>query len=72
MLSVLDIGSPRRPRPVSRSAVFLPYGLGIDLQQQPPHGWCPNCGAEIYANGQNLCRRCLKEEGTDNGGFAVP
>lgn len=41
------------------------WGVGIDLQQEPPAGWCPVCGREIYADGENLCRRCKEMEEQD-------
>ena len=33
-----------------------------DPQQRPPAGWCPACGREIYAYGENLCTRCREWE----------
>lgn len=30
----------------------------LDPQQRPPAGWCPQCGAEIWAEGKILCTRC--------------
>lgn len=33
-----------------------------DPQQQRPAGWCPVCGREIYAEGENLCTRCKEME----------
>lgn len=41
------------------------YGYMMDPQQMPPAGWCPVCGAEIYAEGENLCTRCKKKEEDD-------
>ena len=34
-----------------------------DPQQSCPAGWCPVCGREIYAAGENLCRKCKEMEG---------
>lgn len=49
----------RRPRPIRKAA--LPYGMYlVDPQQEAPAGWCPNCGAEIYAEDRNLCNRCTR------------
>lgn len=33
-----------------------------DPQQSRPAGWCPVCGREIYAEGENLCTRCKETE----------
>lgn len=46
-----------------RTLLHQPIGI-YDPQQLPPLGWCAECGAEIYAPGQELCQRCLdrKEE----------
>ena len=42
------------------------YEYMTDLQQLKPAGWCPACGAEIWAEGKNLCSRCEKGEISDN------
>lgn len=33
-----------------------------DPEQARPAGWCPVCGREIFADGENLCRRCKEME----------
>lgn len=38
----------------------------MDPQQFPPAGWCPICGAEIYAEGENLCEKCREKENDDD------
>lgn len=66
MLSDLNVINPtasRPNRPIRKQATFLPYG--IDLQQLPPLGWCPVCGSEIYAPGENLCTRCVDRHTAD-------
>lgn len=37
----------------------------LDPQQRPPAGWCPRCGAEIWAEGKELCTRCERHSGTE-------
>ena len=37
-----------------------------DQQQQRPAGWCPVCGREIYADGENLCEKCKEMEGSED------
>ena len=32
-----------------------------DRQALPPWGWCQECGAEVYAPGERLCRRCKEQ-----------
>ena len=39
-----------------------------DPQQRKPAGWCPVCGMEIYADGENLCLRCKEEESENTEG----
>ena len=34
----------------------------FDPQQRRPAGWCPICKLEIYAAGENLCRKCKEME----------
>lgn len=36
-----------------------------DPQMRSPAGWCPVCGREIYAYGENLCTRCRELETED-------
>lgn len=43
----------------------MKYVYMMDSQQIPPAGWCPICGCEIYAEGENLCSRCRKEAESD-------
>ena len=33
----------------------------MDPQQMKPAGWCPQCGREIWTEGENLCTRCREE-----------
>ena len=47
---------------IKRTIHRLPRGL-YDLQALPPRGWCVCCGAEVYAQGQELCEEC---KGIDN------
>ena len=37
-----------------------------DPQQQRPAGWCPVCGREIYAEGENLCTKCKEMEESES------
>ena len=37
-----------------------------DLQQLSPAGWCPCCGAEIYAASRDLCTRCQAQAQEDD------
>ena len=32
----------------------------VDWQALPPMGWCVQCGAEVFAEGEELCGRCKK------------
>lgn len=49
------------------------YNIGIDPdldglldpQQCLPAGWCPECGAEIWEEGKELCARCERHSGTE-------
>ena len=36
-----------------------------DYQQSRPAGWCVECGAEIWEDGQELCTRCRRMEDED-------
>ena len=36
-------------------------GYMMDPQQMQPAGWCPQCGREIWTEGENLCTRCREE-----------
>ena len=45
-------------RPINRPVLtHLPW-WPTDLQALPPRGWCPRCGAEIYAPTAKTCPRC--------------
>lgn len=49
------------------------YSIGIDSnldglldpQQRPPAGWCPQCGAEIWEGGKELCARCERHSAVE-------
>lgn len=40
----------------------MEYVYMMDPQQERPAGWCPVCGCEIWAEGENLCARCRNKE----------
>lgn len=73
MLSVMQgyYGFGTIKRTVSRPVYRGP--LRGDIQTLPPRSWCENCGAEVYREGERLCRRC-KENALcimDNGQWTM-
>jgi hypothetical protein len=44
----------------------------MDPQQEAPAGWCPQCGREIWAEGEELCTRCREEEQEKENTALVP
>lgn len=49
-------------RPINRPVLLVHPWWQTDLQALPPWGWCPRCGAEIYAVA-TVCNRCkVKKE----------